>query len=343
MISVVTMLTLLLSLELLFRAYFPQPLYATALAPWGFWHQPNAAFVHASDPWIEGRVLRGAEFLTHIRYNSLGIRGPEYAVPKPVDVKRVVVLGDSFGDAMEVEFPETMGQVLQRRLDEAHPMMPVRSAGPPRVTRLGDDTLAIAIWRRLREEVASSGASMLVGSLRIPPDGESDRRRFFDAQGLAWVSLDLGRDYRFRFDGHWNVAGNARAAELVGGEIVRRGMLELGPHERVEVINLSHAAFDTCQYLRIFQALGRTMEPSLVVVIDSGIDSSGSTDDLCALSSDGTLVLEDRQYSWPQRAWRNGRSFLRANSHFLTWVITAIERIRSGRDTDRVPVPIHDP
>lgn len=60
-ISAATLVLLFLALELLFRAFFPQPLYATALAPWGPWHQPNVSFAHGSDPRNEGKLLRGTE------------------------------------------------------------------------------------------------------------------------------------------------------------------------------------------------------------------------------------------------------------------------------------------
>lgn len=338
-ISVASLAIVLVLLELVFSAFFPQPLYATALAPWGFWHQTNVSFVHGSDPRVEGKLLRGTEYLTHISYNSLGIRGPEYAIPRPEGTIRVVVLGDSFGDAMGVEFEETMGQVLQRVL-ESRPAEFRRSDREPRspAPSAGDDALSVALWSSLADEVSRSGAGLLVGSLRIPRDGGSERRMFFDRMGTDWVSLDLDSADRYPRDGHWNARGNARAAELFAARIAGLGLLDLSQAARVEVINLSHAAFDTCQYLRVYQALGRRLDPALVLVIDSGTDSNGSTTDLCHLDG-GRLVLEDRRYTLTDQAIRNVRSFFRARSHFLTWVINALDRTPLGRDGGRVPVP----
>lgn len=57
--------------------------------------------------------------LVHVRTNSLGFRGPEPQRPKPEGVRRVVVLGDSFISAIQVEFEETMCNHLEIALNES--------------------------------------------------------------------------------------------------------------------------------------------------------------------------------------------------------------------------------
>lgn len=338
-ISAATLALLFLALELLFRMFFPQPLYATALAPWGPWHQPNVSFVHGSDPRNEGKLLRGTEFLTHISYNSLGIRGPEYAIPKPTGVKRLVILGDSFGDAMEVEFPETMGQVLQRTLEfqRARLAQPVATAAH-RVPTTGLD-LPELLWSRLRDEVVESGSNILVASLRITANSASPRAEFFDRLGIERVSLDLDASNRFRYNGHWNAKGNANAAQRVFDRVTERGLLRLETTDRVEVVNLSGAALVTCQYVHIFDLLGRRLDPDLVVVIDSGTDSGTATSDLCKIGPSGDLTLQGRSYGAGDQLVRNARSFVRLNSYFLTWVFGLIDRLPGAAGADRVPAP----
>ena len=60
---------------------------------------------------------RAPEYTTHLRTNSLGLRGPEVAVPKPADVFRVLVLGDSFVEAAQVMEDQTFTQRLERELN----------------------------------------------------------------------------------------------------------------------------------------------------------------------------------------------------------------------------------
>ena len=336
-VSGVSLVVMFVALEVIFRSFFPQPLYATALAPWGAWHQPNVSFLHASDPHNEGRLLAGTEYLTHISYDSLGIRGPEYAIPKPAGVKRVVIVGDSFGDAMEVEFPQTMGQVLGRMLEDRRAALTVTP--PPVSQRPATSDIASQLWVRLRSDAAASGAPLLVSSLRITADGKTPRAAFFDGLGIPWASVDLPAADRFTHDGHWNVQGNADAAQRVFEKIASAGLLRLGSSDRVEVINLSAAAYVTCQYVQIFEALGRQFDPDLVIAVDSGTDANAGTGELCSQSANGDLVLRSHSYGTFDRLVRNARSFARANSHFLTWVFSLIDRLPAATGPDRVPEP----
>lgn len=53
----------------------------------------------------------------HLRFNSLGYRGPEVSPNKPVGVRRAAVLGDSFVAAVAVEEEDTMVGQLRDRLE----------------------------------------------------------------------------------------------------------------------------------------------------------------------------------------------------------------------------------
>jgi len=73
----------------------------------GHRHRPNA---HAQ--------LMGVD----VKTNSLGLRDVERAIPKPADVYRIVVLGDSITFGWGVPFEHTFCQVLERKLNEKPPI-----------------------------------------------------------------------------------------------------------------------------------------------------------------------------------------------------------------------------
>jgi lysophospholipase L1-like esterase len=74
---------------------------------WDHWAPPNVSVTIAADD------LEPYEFFT----NSLGCRHPqEIVVPKPADIKRVLILGDSFTEGYR--FEDTIAPRLERRLNE---------------------------------------------------------------------------------------------------------------------------------------------------------------------------------------------------------------------------------
>jgi len=55
---------------------------------------------------------------TTIEYNGKGMRGPEVDYEKPDDVYRILVIGDSFVEAIQVDFEDTFPAQLQDMLDD---------------------------------------------------------------------------------------------------------------------------------------------------------------------------------------------------------------------------------
>lgn len=57
--------------------------------------------------------------LVRVQFNSRGFRDVEHETAKPPGVKRIVLVGDSFCEALQVNLEDTFFHVLQRRLNEA--------------------------------------------------------------------------------------------------------------------------------------------------------------------------------------------------------------------------------
>jgi lysophospholipase L1-like esterase len=88
------------------RALWPQPLGFSYLNEDGFiLHVPNR----------EGEYRRD-DFRARVRINSTGFRGDEFAIPKPAGTFRIVALGDSFAEGMQVHDEETFAALLEASL-----------------------------------------------------------------------------------------------------------------------------------------------------------------------------------------------------------------------------------
>lgn len=80
-------------------------------------------------------ISQGHQSVTHIRTNSLGFRDSEVLIPKPDDVFRILVLGDSitFGLGVKEEevFPEALEEVLNGNAKAGSAQFEVINAGVP--------------------------------------------------------------------------------------------------------------------------------------------------------------------------------------------------------------------
>jgi len=74
----------------------------------GWRHTPNASF-----------ELVRSEYQITERFNSRGVRGPEYSLDKPPGEYRIVIIGDSFAEGITVNFDMLFSEVMKRRLNMA--------------------------------------------------------------------------------------------------------------------------------------------------------------------------------------------------------------------------------
>ena len=82
----------------------PDPIVGWKLAP-------NLKYIYTGGHWY------AREFSVDIEHNALGFRDFNWNNIKPINTKRIALLGDSSVAAKEVEFRKTPGQILQQLLD----------------------------------------------------------------------------------------------------------------------------------------------------------------------------------------------------------------------------------
>lgn len=63
-------------------------------------------------------LYKSTEFAVNVKINSQGFRGPAVAIPKPQDVKRIAVLGDSFVAGLQVKEDGLLTAKLQDLLSQ---------------------------------------------------------------------------------------------------------------------------------------------------------------------------------------------------------------------------------
>ena len=96
----------LLLAELVLRAIgFGYPPFLQPDAVTGLSHRPNTSGWHGK----EGRA--------YVSINSQGLRDRERSIAKPAGIYRVVVLGDSYAEALQVSVEKTFWRLLERRLE----------------------------------------------------------------------------------------------------------------------------------------------------------------------------------------------------------------------------------
>lgn len=107
LVLVATVVVTLAAIEVGLRYVYPQPM--------GVWHQDRDGLaLH----W-PGLATYLPQFGLSVSFNSAGMRDGEHAVAKADGVFRVLVLGDSFMEALQVPFEESFPSQLQRELGRA--------------------------------------------------------------------------------------------------------------------------------------------------------------------------------------------------------------------------------
>lgn len=128
---------LLLSEGLLRLAGFAYPAWDRPTAGLGEWGVPHAK------GWAVGEARQ------YVELNAEGARDIDHAVAKPAGVHRVVVLGDSYAAAFEVERKEAFWAVMGERL-AACPALVGRSVEVINLSKRGFGTAEeLLVWRKL--------------------------------------------------------------------------------------------------------------------------------------------------------------------------------------------------
>ncbi|HEX6182386.1 MAG TPA: SGNH/GDSL hydrolase family protein [Pyrinomonadaceae bacterium] len=79
-------------------------------------YRPDPVLGYALEPGAEGWHTK--EGRSYVRINSDGLRDREHAKPKPANVLRVALLGDSYAEALQVEWEDALPPLLERQLKQ---------------------------------------------------------------------------------------------------------------------------------------------------------------------------------------------------------------------------------
>lgn len=97
------------------RHWYPQQLMAVEFSYNGWRHPPHVTIRHA----------RRGLFDVTFRYNSWGMKDYEYNLEKPASGYRILVLGDSWGENLQVAIPDSFDNVLESRLNRMYAPRPI--------------------------------------------------------------------------------------------------------------------------------------------------------------------------------------------------------------------------
>ena len=86
-------------------------------------------------PGRRGRSILPGVYDVAVEVNSAGFRDREHAIAKPPGTKRVVLLGDSFLEAVQVPFEDSVAAALERLLDDPALRERMSVAGRERAVR----------------------------------------------------------------------------------------------------------------------------------------------------------------------------------------------------------------
>lgn len=262
----------LVGAEMYLRAFAPQPLNVLRMRADGvLLHEPNLDV-----------TLTGADYRSQVRINSAGLRDVERPLRKPEGVTRLLVLGDSMVEGLQVELEQTLSKRLAARLAEA---MPGRafdainagvsgSTGPMARLYLEREGLAydpdlVIVAITTRNDVQEAAE---MREPRLPP-GYNLRtfvRSRFHLYGLAEKAVNNAPRLR-----------NALAAlGILSPALPVR--VRAGVSDEVHLFDGSLAPFEVLGYERLFKAYDQIIKacrergvPVLFVIIPSYFQASG--------------------------------------------------------------------
>jgi len=111
LIVVVSTCLSLLGVELALRQFYPQQL--------GVWYNTRDKMV-IHPPNLKVYL---SPFNQEVRFNSFGMRDREHTVDKEEGTFRILLLGDSFMEALQVPFVESFPKLLETRLQHSMPQV----------------------------------------------------------------------------------------------------------------------------------------------------------------------------------------------------------------------------
>ena len=121
LLVLVPIIVLLVGLEVALRMFGPilpgnytSGPYLERHPDYGFFHVPNYV------GW-----QRSTEYFAWVRFNRLGLRDPRDSYAKPPNTFRILLLGDSFMEAVQVDQSQTTAALLEERLRRARPELNV--------------------------------------------------------------------------------------------------------------------------------------------------------------------------------------------------------------------------
>ncbi|MDW8270542.1 MAG: SGNH/GDSL hydrolase family protein, partial [Anaerolineae bacterium] len=128
LVTLFSIIGVLLGAEVYFR--LAVPVHPGVPMGW-FWRVPDPITGWSLQPGVSGRSYNDVyEYDVSVQINDLGLRSPaDIGYEKKEGVYRIMVLGDSFVEAMQVELEETFGQQLARILNEKGYRVEVINAG----------------------------------------------------------------------------------------------------------------------------------------------------------------------------------------------------------------------
>ena len=81
------------------------------------WPDPNTGYSLRPNK----NIINIKERRNHVATNNFGLQGPEPVLPKPKDVFRIAVVGDSFTEALEVPYEDNFVSILGRMMAAKYP------------------------------------------------------------------------------------------------------------------------------------------------------------------------------------------------------------------------------
>ncbi len=115
LISSLSLLITLLLIEAGIRLIYP-----ASERNWATIHQPNEALGWAYIPNSTQWYTSPGEFRTHIKINTIGQRDEERTYEKPVNVYRILMLGDSFVASLQTPLEQTFVKITENQLQSSN-------------------------------------------------------------------------------------------------------------------------------------------------------------------------------------------------------------------------------